>query len=253
MATKWERDVSSIIHTERHQVHFELQLATCTWSVNLPLVMLDDFQFDGLDSLRGNSLPGLISCYLFSKLNFFWKIFYTALMWLDFFFLGSQGEVLDHFHNKINISDSPLLLCNENSHALKVRKLGFQSSFLFVAFQPLRFPSVSSQGLVCRAFTILSFYSIFKNPIWAPSIRELRQDYLGGIANTTTQATRTAIESLFKKKKFPGAASVSSAIDLLLWIFVYFPVKRITGVWLRDWIQCKGFLQFQPQILALQC
>lgn len=80
---------------------------------------------------------------------------------------------------------------------------------------------------MCRAFTSLSFYSIFKNPSRAHSIRELKQDNLG--KQLTPLPKLPAVGSLFLKKMFPGAASVSKATDLLLWTFIYFPVKRLTA------------------------
>lgn len=162
--------------------------------------------------VSGEPLSPYFLVFIFQvKLSLENFLYSSSLTWS--FFLGSQGKVLDHFHNKMNISDSPLWLCNENSHEQKVRKLGLGSSFL-----SFRVPSVGLQGPICRSFTILSFYSIFKNPIWAHNLWELSQDSLGETANTRTQATRTAVGSLFKKKKkVSGSASVSKAIDLLLW------------------------------------
>lgn len=145
--------------------------------------------------VSGEPLSPYFLVFIFQvKLSLENFLYSSSLTWS--FFLGSQGKVLDHFHNKMNISDSPLWLCNENSHEQKVRKLGLGSSFL-----SFRVPSVGLQGPICRSFTILSFYSIFKNPIWAHNIWELRQDSLGETANTRTQATRTAVGSLLKKKK----------------------------------------------------
>lgn len=73
---------------------------------------------------------------------------------------------MDPFHSKISIFDSSLL-CNENGHKLKVRKLGFESFFFFfplsglgLDIQPLRVPSVRSQGPVYKFFAILSSFSI---------------------------------------------------------------------------------------------
>lgn len=145
--------------------------------------------------VSGEPLSPYFLVFIFQvKLSLENFLYSSSLTWS--FFLGSQGKVLDHFHNKMNISDSPLWLCNENSHEQKVRKLGLGSSFL-----SFRVPSVGLQGPICRSFTILSFYSIFKNPIWAHNLWELSQDSLGETANTRTQATRTAVGSLFKKKK----------------------------------------------------
>lgn len=161
MATEWEHSVSFTGRTAGHQARPDLQLTTFAWSVNVPWTTLDDFQFDGLSSLRRTSLHWPISCYLFSKLNLVSKPFLQCCSDLIFlFFLGSQGKVLDSFHNKSNISDYPLLLCNENSHELKVRKLGFESSFLSGLGQvtePFRIPSVGSQGPIWGSSTILSF------------------------------------------------------------------------------------------------
>lgn len=136
-------------------------------------------------------LSSLISWYLFCKLNLSLENFLRSYSLIQSFFLGSQGKVLDCFHNKMNISGSLLWLCNENSHEQKVRKLGLKSSFLC-----FRVSSIRLQGLFCRTFTILSFYSVFKNPIWVHNIWEHRQDSLGETANTMTQATRTAVGSL---------------------------------------------------------
>lgn len=114
--------------------------------------------------VSGEPLSPYFLVFIFQvKLSLENFLYSSSLTWS--FFLGSQGKVLDHFHNKMNISDSPLWLCNENSHEQKVRKLGLGSSFL-----SFRVPSVGLQGPICRSFTILSFYSIFKNPIWAHNI-----------------------------------------------------------------------------------
>ena len=62
-AQEQEHNVSSIGILRGTQVHFQLQLATCTWLVNLPLITLDDFQFDGPRSLRRTSLPLFLGIY----------------------------------------------------------------------------------------------------------------------------------------------------------------------------------------------
>lgn len=204
VAKEREHDVPSA-PTEGHQAHFELQLAACTWSLNLPSITLDDFQFDGLNSLRGTSLPWLISCYLFSKLNLVWKTLFTVLIQLDLFFFR------DHRVRFWIASTTKLTFLILHSGCAMKTAMNWKSGNLGLnllssvwpwaqAIHPLRDPSIRSQGPVCRSFTILSLYSIFKNPICAHGVRKLRQ--LGEIANTTTQASGTAVGRLFFKKNY---------------------------------------------------
>ena len=133
----------------------------------------------------------------------------------------------------------------------KSGNLGFTLLSSLWPFQPFRVPSVSSQGPVCKALTILSFYFIFKNPLRAYNIRELRQ--LGAIVSTTVQATRPAVGSLFlKKKNIPGCSICQQSCWPLTVNIRLFPCEDVPGIWLRDWLQRKVFLQFQSATLALQ-
>lgn len=116
------------------------------------------------------NLSPLISWYLFSKLNLVWKTFFIAPVWLDLFSWGHRVRFWMASTAKLTS------LTLRSGCAMKTamsRKFGFESSFLF-----FRVPSVGAQGPVCRSFTILSLYPIFKNPIWAYNIWELRQDSL---------------------------------------------------------------------------